>query len=52
MKGFESLFEESFVVMHAEMIDEIKDHNCTTCYDCVSCICDCVTAPDDGDGNG
>lgn len=52
MKGFESLFDSSFVAIHSEKNDAIENQSCHNCYDCVSCNCDCVSAPDDGDGDG
>ena len=52
MKGFESLFDSSFASLYSENQDTIENQNCHNCYDCVSCNCDCVSAPDDGDGDG
>ena len=52
MKGFESLFDSSFVAIHSEKNDAIENQSCHNCYDCVSCNCDCVSAPGDGDDNG
>jgi len=52
MKGFESLLERSCEATHSETNDTIEEQNCHSCYDCVSCNCDCVSAPGDGDDDG